>query len=89
MTCTDVVLGTHTVGLTHSLFLKELYVSQTHRRAGVVEALMQRLTEIARDQRYSRVEWMTDQPNRNAQAFYASLGFQVDNGKVFYRVTLQ
>ena len=35
------------VGLTRSLYLKELYVAQAHRRKGVGELLMQSLIETA------------------------------------------
>jgi GNAT superfamily N-acetyltransferase len=75
-------------GLTHSLYLKELYVAEAYRRGGVGQALMQRLTDLAREEGCSRVEWTTDEPNQEAKAFYARLGLEVHQGKVFYRVTL-
>jgi GNAT superfamily N-acetyltransferase len=61
------------VGLTGSLFLKELYVSATARRNGVGRALMHGLFELATRLECSRVEWMTDTDNEDAQAFYAGL----------------
>jgi GNAT superfamily N-acetyltransferase len=76
------------VGLTHSLYLKELYVAEAHRRGHVGQALMQRLTDVARARGCSRVEWTTDKPNQDAQAFYARLGFAVHESKVFYRAAL-
>jgi ribosomal protein S18 acetylase RimI-like enzyme len=74
------------VGLTGSLYLKELYVSGAARRAGVGAALMQGLARIAVDCECSRVEWTTDQDNAQAQAFYESLGTRPLTSKVFYRL---
>src|SRR5215470_12007777 len=51
---------------TKSLYLKELYVRQSHRRAGVGRLLMERLFKIAKDHDCSRVEWMTDEDNTEA-----------------------
>jgi GNAT superfamily N-acetyltransferase len=73
-------------GLTRSLYLKELYVRQDSRRAGVGELLMNRLFEIATETNCSRVEWTTDQSNPSAQAFYRSLGVPPMTSKIFYRV---
>lgn len=74
------------VGITHSVFLKELYVREAYRRRGVGQLLMQELCEVAVENGCSRVEWMTDRDNPGAQQFYAELGFTVDTGKLFYRV---
>jgi GNAT superfamily N-acetyltransferase len=72
-------------GFTRSLFLKELYVIETARRAGVGKAIMQSLAEIAVKTDCSRFEWQTDTPNTKAQRFYADLGIAVDESKLFYR----
>jgi GNAT superfamily N-acetyltransferase len=74
------------VGLSSSLFLKELYVAATARRQGVGNALMHGLFEIAAQRRCSRVEWMTDVGNKSAQAFYAGLGVPASTSKVHYRL---
>lgn len=75
------------VGLTQSLFLKELYVAQSHRRQGVGRLLMHRVFAIAAETECSRVEWMTEQANTEAQAFYAGLSHKPNTEKVFYRAT--
>ena len=75
-----------TMGLTQSLFLKELYVTQDQRRTGVDRLLMHRLFELAAETGCSRVEWMTERDNTDAQAFYAGLGAEPNTEKVFYRV---
>jgi GNAT superfamily N-acetyltransferase len=74
------------VGLTGSLYLKELYVSESARRARVGERLMHGLFELAVRNGCSRVEWTTDQDNPDAQAFYEALGIPVATSKLFYRI---
>jgi len=73
-------------GLSSSVFLKELYVLQAVRGQGVGKALMQRLFQVAADTGCSRVEWMTEQTNVEARAFYERLGVNANTEKVFYRV---
>ena len=74
------------VGLTRSLYLKELYVAESARRQCAGKLLMERLYEIAVQQGCSRLEWTTDQSNVDAQQFYAELGVPVNSSKLFYRV---
>ena len=74
------------VGLTRSLYLKELYVARSHRRMGVGRLLMQRIFAVAVRERCSRVEWATDDNNQAAQDFYAKLGFSIFPSKVDYRM---
>jgi len=73
-------------GVTSSLFLKELYVEQSHRRQGVGKLLMQRLCQLAADTQCSRVEWVTDEGNVDALRFYNELGTSRYPSKVFYRL---
>jgi GNAT superfamily N-acetyltransferase len=72
-------------GLTASLYLKELYVAEAHRRMGVGRLLVGGLYEIAAERGCSRVEWTTDTDNQGAQAFYESLGAKPKANKIFYR----
>jgi GNAT superfamily N-acetyltransferase len=74
------------VGLTRSLYLKELYVIETARRKSIGTLLMRQLYVVALKHDCSRVEWTTDRDNRGAQRFYAELGVAVAKSKVFYRV---
>ena len=74
------------VGLTRSLYLKELYVVQACREQGIGKLLMQNLVEIAAKHGCSRVEWTTDEQNRGAQGFYESLGVPRNSSKLFYRL---
>lgn len=74
------------IGLTQSLYLKELYVSEAHRRGGVGRLLMRRLTEIAAETGCSRLEWTADSANPLANAFYEGQGYWTNKGKILYRV---
>jgi GNAT superfamily N-acetyltransferase len=74
------------VGLTRSLYLKELYVGDEYRRAGVGKLLMAALCRVAGERGCSRVEWTTDDDNDGAKAFYTGLGVPVRTSKLFYRV---
>ena len=74
------------VGLTRSVFLKELYVLEAFRRAGVGKQLMDALSEVAAKNDCSRVEWQTETTNEAARSFYTGLGVQELDGKVFYRL---
>lgn len=73
-------------GLTRSLYLKELYVSEAARGQGTGKLLMQRLYSIAAKHGCSRVEWTTDRGNLDAQRFYSHLGVTVNESKLFYRI---
>lgn len=73
------------IGTTHSLYLKELYVSENHRTLGLGRALMDGLGVVARERGCTRVEWTTDRSNTVAQDFYTSLGAKRLETKIFYR----
>jgi GNAT superfamily N-acetyltransferase len=76
------------VGVTRSLYLKELYVARSRQRQGIGKALMGELIAVAAKYECSRVEWTTDQESIGAKQFYSELGVPVNNGKLFYRVEL-
>jgi len=71
---------------TKSLYLKELYVRQSHRRRGAGKLLMERIFKLAKDSDCSRIEWTTDDNNLEAQHFYEKLGVPANPSKIFYRV---
>ncbi|MEJ1105453.1 MULTISPECIES: GNAT family N-acetyltransferase [unclassified Kribbella] len=74
------------VGLTRSLYLKELYVSDAQQRRGAGRTLMEALFDVARQHECSRVEWTTDSDNSAAQAFYKTFGVEPKDSKLFYRL---
>jgi GNAT superfamily N-acetyltransferase len=73
-------------GSTRSLYLKELYVSEDHRAAGVGRLFMDELRRVAVEHDCSRVEWTTDDDNPGAKQFYQALGYAPDPSKIFYRL---
>jgi GNAT superfamily N-acetyltransferase len=73
------------VGLSASLYLKELYVAAACRRAGAGTLLMNRLFEVAAEKGCSRVEWTTDAGNTSARVFYEALGATPLPAKIFFR----
>jgi GNAT superfamily N-acetyltransferase len=73
------------VGVTRSLYLKELYVAAAHRRKGIGTLLMDAVFEIAEKGGCSRVEWTADRESSDAQRFYDRLGMRVNDSKLFYR----
>jgi GNAT superfamily N-acetyltransferase len=74
------------VGLTRSLYLKELYITPARHRSGVGRQIMESLFELARQYDCSRLEWTTDQDNPGAQAFYETFGVVPKTSKLFYRL---
>src|SRR5260370_12301094 len=74
------------VGLTRSLYLKELYVIGAARGRGIGKLLMGHLRNIAIKNGCSRLEWTTDRDNIDARRFYAQLGIPVKESKLFYRI---
>jgi GNAT superfamily N-acetyltransferase len=75
-------------GITRSLYLKELYVSTSHRRQGTGRQLMEALTSIAAESGCSRLEWTADRNNSDARRFYTQLGFNKLLKKEFYRLDI-
>jgi GNAT superfamily N-acetyltransferase len=73
-------------GVSTSLYLKELYVTEAYRGSGAGRLLMQRLCAVAADKGCSRVEWTTDRDNADAQRFYEHLGASALTSKIFYRL---
>lgn len=67
-----------------SVFMKDLFVAESHRGAGIGEQLLRALREIAAEHGCGRVEWTVDAWNEGARRFYDRLGARRD-GRGFYR----
>jgi GNAT superfamily N-acetyltransferase len=74
-------------GVTRSVYLKELYVSESSRKQGVGHLLMRELCRIASANGCDRLEWTADTDNPIALGFYATLGIPPDSAKLFYRLS--
>jgi GNAT superfamily N-acetyltransferase len=90
----DVVIGFATVsaiypgpGLASGFFLKELFVTQGYRAAGVGSRLMQAVARLARQRGHQRVDWTAARNNPALLSFYESLGAFAQEDKVFFRPT--
>ena len=70
-------------GLTHGLYLKELYVAASARSKGVGEKLIEGIRALARERGDTRVVWTTGIDNEGSQRFYDRLGIQ-RIAKVYY-----
>jgi GNAT superfamily N-acetyltransferase len=73
-------------GVTRSLHLKEIYVTESARGKGIGTLLMQGLYQVAIEHASSRVEWTTDKGNMLAERFYQRLGVPKNQDKIFYRL---
>jgi GNAT superfamily N-acetyltransferase len=73
-------------GVTRSLYLKEIYVTEAVRGKGIGALLMQRLCRLAVEHACSRVEWTTDRGNALGEDFYERLGVPQNQEKIFYQL---
>jgi ribosomal protein S18 acetylase RimI-like enzyme len=76
------------VSATHVWILNDLYVDAAARRQGAARALLQAATEFARADGARRLELETDQSNASAQALYRSLGWELFDGTLRFRLSL-
>jgi ribosomal protein S18 acetylase RimI-like enzyme len=67
-----------------SLFLKEIYVTQSARGLGIGRAMMQEMARTAQARGWTRIVWTVDRFNRRAVRFYKTLpGLRVLDKNVF------
>lgn len=69
--------------------LNDLYVDIAARRLGVARALVQAATDFARDEGAIRLELETDHDNRSAQALYRHMGWELYEGTLRFRLSLE
>lgn len=70
------------------LYLEDLFVDPDHRGTGAGGLLMRRLTEIARERSYGRMEWSVLDWNERAIRYYKSLGAQPQSDWTTYRLVV-
>jgi GNAT superfamily N-acetyltransferase len=71
--------------LTRSLFIRDLYVTQSARRCGVARTLMKAAARLAIDEGFSALEWTTDSANTAARKMYEACGAK-QLGRTYYRL---
>jgi GNAT superfamily N-acetyltransferase len=75
------------MGLTHGLFLKELYVAASARSKGVGEKLIEAIRALAKERGDTRVIWTTGVDNTGAQRLYDRLGVRRIE-KIYYAMDI-
>lgn len=73
-------------GLESGLFLKELFVSRSHRDSGAGTCLIKALARLAIERGHKRVDWTADRNDPRLRAFYERLGAMPKPEKIFYRL---
>ena len=74
-------------GLTSGYFLKDLYVRENQRGSGIGKMLMSRLANLAQSEGIKRIDWTADIDDKPLRRFYETLGGQILNDKIFFRVS--
>lgn len=74
-------------GLKTGFFLKEIYVADAARGAGLGRRLMAALAELALERGHRRIDWTADADDAALLRFYDGLGAAAYPKKVFYRLT--
>ncbi|WP_377846901.1 GNAT family N-acetyltransferase [Bosea sp. UC22_33] len=74
-------------GLKSGFFLKEIYVADAARGAGLGRKLMAALAELALERGHRRIDWTADADDAALLRFYDGLGAAAYPKKVFYRLT--
>ena len=74
-------------GLKSGFFLKEIYVADAARGAGLGRKLMTALAELALERGHRRIDWTADADDAALLRFYDGLGATAYPKKVFYRLT--
>lgn len=74
-------------GLKSGFFLKEIYVSEAARGAGIGGRLMRALAGLAVKRGHRRLDWTADADDERLLRFYESLGGTAQPKKLFYRLT--
>ena len=69
------------------IYLEDLYVSESQRGSGLGRALLSSLARIVVHRGWSRLEWSVLRWNREAIAFYDSLGGRPLDDWLTYRIT--
>lgn len=69
-----------------TLFLKDLFVTETHRGQGIGRRLLAALARQAQAQGCARLDWTTETGNPGARKLYETLGAHLVAEKLYFRV---
>jgi GNAT superfamily N-acetyltransferase len=71
--------------LSHSLYIRDLYVARPMRRCGVGQTLVKAAARLTYSQGFSALDWTTETGNTAARQMYESCGARV-LGRTYYRL---
>lgn len=71
-----------------TLFLEDIFITQSRRNTGIGKLFFDKLIEIANDRGCGRVEWAVLDWNIDAIAFYNKIGATPLSNWEYYRLTL-
>jgi GNAT superfamily N-acetyltransferase len=72
-----------------TLYLEDIFVSETYRKLGIGKMLMDELVKIARSHKCGRMEWCVLDWNFNAIRFYENLGAEHLKEWLYYRLSFE
>lgn len=61
------------------LYMDDLYVRESYRKQGIGKMLLDQVIDFARQLGCYKLRWQVSSWNDNAQAFYKSMGAEIDN----------
>ena len=86
---TQLYPGFTSLGMARVWVLNDLFVVESFRRLGVARKLMHTAHDFARSTGARSITLETKRDNNEAQALYASLGYQPESGFIVYSKQLQ
>lgn len=72
-----------------SLYLDDLYVTESHRGAGIGAQLFDAVEAIAREEKCISLRWLVSRWNEKAIGFYQRKGAEIDDVEVVCRLMMQ
>lgn len=65
-----------------AIYLDDLFVTKTHRKKGIGDALLEDVIQIAKNKDCKRVVWQVSDWNTKAQKFYLEKGATLDSNEI-------
>ena len=59
-------------------YMQDVYVDPAHRRKGIGKRLVGEVTKIAKQEKWARMYWLTQDGNAEAKAMYENFGIKLN-----------
>lgn len=59
-------------------YMQDLYVAPDFRQKGIARRLVEKLNDIGKEQKLTRIYWLAEAENKAAQALYKNLGVKLN-----------